>query len=335
MKPLKRHSVLLKTISTFLIVFLNFPYACIFAGQTKDKILFLGVLDKDNAWLNAENLKWLKMSFPASKYTWESAEPAIPFNIEKIAEECKQENIRKIIYGKIQEAEISKNKNGVAVTASFYVYDTASKDTREIALTGISPQKPGYSGSEELLYNEALKDLSMQLVSVLDENVSPAERNTKKLAKKKTKKSSSHRHSYFEDDNVFGSDLLDMLMGAGLLYMVFFRGKDKPDSNSSGASTSTLSCPPATPSGVEAPPWCYLTSSQGKVFHPTKNNDGSSNGNCKSNSLSFSSQKEACNAGYRPSETDFDLSGLYNQWSACGIIKSDNTADTSQCSQFP
>lgn len=333
MKRLRGQGVILKLISAILIVLLHVPYAWIFAGEANDKIVFLGVLDKEDTWLNVERLKWMKISFLSSKYEWESNDATMPLNIEKIAEESKLENVRKIIYGKIQETETAKKKNGIAIAASFYVYDAASKNTREIALTGISPQKPGYGGSEELLYDEALKDLSAQLVAVIDETGTLTERGERKLASKKHKKKFlGIRMGYFEDDTVFGSHLLDMIMGAGLLYMVFFHRTGS--SSNSGTSTSTLSCPPPVPTEVEAPPWCYLTSSQSKVFHPITNNDGTSNGNCKSNSLFFSSQKEACNAGYRPSETDFDLSGLYNQWSACGIIKSDNTVDTSQCSQF-
>lgn len=247
MKPLRKRVAVFKIISAFLILILNAPYAVIFSSMAKEKILFLGVLDKDNTWMGGENLKWMKISFLSSKYDWVFVEnnadfggSLSPSDFQKITEEKKQEDVRKIIYGKIQETETSKNKNGAAITASFYVYDVPSKNTREIALTGLSLQKPGYSGSEGFLYDEALKDLSSQLVAFLDENNSQPERETKKIVKGKTKKSSSHRHSYFEDDNVFGSDLLDMIMGAGLLYMVFFQGKNNNSSSAnSGGNTGS------------------------------------------------------------------------------------------------
>lgn len=248
MQPLRKRAVIVRIISALLIFSLCAPHPVVFSAPAKEKILFLGVMEKDNSWMDYESLKWFKMSLLSPKYEWTSVEnvenfsgTVFPSDFQQIAENHKQENAVKIIYGKINETEISKRKNGVAVTASFYIYDIASKSTREISLTGISPQMPGYSGSEEFLYNEALKDLSSELVSVLDENVSPAERDTKKLAKKKTKKSSSRRHSYFEDDNISGSDFLDMVMGAALLYMVFFHRTGGSSGSSSGSNSTTSS----------------------------------------------------------------------------------------------
>lgn len=240
---------MVRIISALLVSSLSAPYGVVFSAPGKEKVLFLGVLDKDNAWISNESLKWFKMSLLSPKYEWTSVENSggalSPSDFQKIAETHKQENASKIVYGKINGAELSKRRNGASVSALFYIYDTAAKTIKEIALNGISPQKPGYRGSDALLYNEALKDLSAQLVTVLeDENTIPTIKEKKLASKKHRKKFLGLRLGWDDDDNVFGSDLLDMIMGAGLLYMVFFHrtGGSSGSSSSSSSTSTTTSC---------------------------------------------------------------------------------------------